>query len=297
MTDEAKTPDETVIPTATVERTPQPGFAGASNAPSIAAAAIALKTQADAATTDASSTAPRIRADGRPSGRARNSAVRVVRSPRVRRPARLVPAARVPGTAGQETDHAASDPPRSDTRSELRDWIKDNATLLSNASLLISISALALNLMPGAGFLDPYIQALIFGAAFVLLIELHHQWPRDLQMHVVGRSGLPRQHSWRMITFAVLFQIATVLFAIWATLTNPLILLPLTAYGVYIAFRTWYFRRFQGKLATIVGILILIAVLLISELLMVIVWALITNQEVTIELWRDRLPGFSLEIA
>jgi hypothetical protein len=46
-----------------------------------------------------------------------------------------------------------------DTKSELRDWIKENAALLSNASLLISL-AIALNLLPNAGFLDPYIKGL-----------------------------------------------------------------------------------------------------------------------------------------
>jgi hypothetical protein len=42
----------------------------------------------------------------------------------------------------------------SSTQSEPRDWIKDNATLLSNASLLISLAAVALGLLPSAGFLD-----------------------------------------------------------------------------------------------------------------------------------------------
>jgi hypothetical protein len=84
------------------------------------------------------------------------------------------------------------------TQSELRDWIKENATLLSNASLLISLAAIALNLLPNAGFLDPYIKGLIFGAALLLLIELHHQWPDDLQLHVLRTNIRPVNHSWRM---------------------------------------------------------------------------------------------------
>lgn len=185
---------------------------------------------------------------------------------------------------------SAPDASEDSTESELRDWIKTNAPLLSNASLLISIAALAINFLPQNGFLNPYIQALIFGAALLLLIELHHQWPDDLQISVFGRSGMPRNHSWRMTGFAILFQIATVLFALWAALTNPLILLPLTAFGVIIAFRTWYFRRHQGLLARAFGFTALVLVLLISELLMGVIWSLLTNQPITIELWSDRIP-------
>jgi len=176
-----------------------------------------------------------------------------------------------------------------DTTSELRDWIKDNATLLSNASLLISISALALNLLPSAGFLNPYIQALIFGAAFLLLIELHHQWPADLQIHVFGRSGVPRHHSWRMTAFALLFQIATVLFAVWATLSSPFILFPLAAFAVIIAFRTWYFRYHQGTLARIAGLIFLFLVLIVTELIMAVVWAAVADYHINISLFEDGL--------
>ena len=218
--------------------------------------------------------------------------VRISRSSRRRRPARLVrthsgPA--VPRTAAFTT------PTQPDTRSELRDWIKDNATLLSNASLLISIAALALSILPSTGFLDPYIKALIFGAALLLLVELHHQWPDDLQIHAFRKPVLPKTHSWRMSSFAILMQIATVLFAIWATLTNPIILLPLTALAVVIAFRTWYFRHFSGIVARVFGIVALVAVLLISEVLMVIVWAAISGQQVTLELFTD--GGTTFEIS
>jgi hypothetical protein len=182
-----------------------------------------------------------------------------------------------------------------ETQSELRNWIKDNATLLSNASLLISISALALNLLPTAGFLDPYIKALIFGAALLLLIEMHHQWPQDLQIHRVRRAPALDAHSWRMVAFAFIMQIATVVFAVWATLTTPLILIPLTALAVVVAFRQWYFRRFRGFAARGFGILALIATLLLSEILMVIAWAVVTDERVTIELWANERPGFTIE--
>jgi hypothetical protein len=137
-------------------------------------------------------------------------------------------------------------------------------TLLSNASLLISLAAVALGLLPSAGFLDPYIKALLFGAALLLLIELHHQWPPDLQLHALRRSIRPENHSWRMTGFAFLLQVATLIFALWATLTNPQILVPLTAFGLVLAFRHWYFRHFGGFLAKSFGIVALIAVLLIS---------------------------------
>jgi hypothetical protein len=196
-------------------------------------------------------------------------------------PVDLVPPGAEPGTIAQET--------RVNTTSELRDWIKDNATLLSNASLLISISALALNLLPSAGFLNPYIQAMIFGAAFLLLIELHHQWPADLQIHVFGRSGVPRHHSWRMTAFALLFQIATVLFAIWATLSSPFILFPLAAFAVIIAFRTWYFRYHQGPVARIAGLIFLVLVLIVTELFMAVVWAVVADYHINISLFEDGL--------
>ncbi len=187
--------------------------------------------------------------------------------------------------------------PPIDTQSELRNWIKDNATLLSNASLLISISALALNLLPETGFLDPYIKALIFGAALLLLIEMHHQWPDDLQLHMFRPMSLPENHSWRMVAFAFIMQVATLVFAVWATLTTPLILVPLTALAVVVGFRQWYFRRFRGVFARGFGIIALIAVLLLSELMMVIVWAAITGEQITIQLWADERPGFTIETA
>jgi hypothetical protein len=184
---------------------------------------------------------------------------------------------------------------RPETRSELRDWIKDNATLLSNASLLISLATIALSLLPDVGFFSPYIKALLFAAALLLLTELHHQWPEDLQLNMLRRNARPENHSWRMIGFALVMQIATIVFAVWATLTNPIILLPLTALVVIAAFYRWYFRRHDGLLARSVGIIALIAVLLISELLMVIVWAAVTGEEVTIELWAEDRPGLQID--
>ena len=192
---------------------------------------------------------------------------------------------------------AAGEGSRPDTRAELRDWIKDNATLLSNASLLISLAAVALSLLPDVGIFSPYIKALIFAAALLLLTELHHQWPEDLQLHMLRKNALPENHSWRMTAFALVMQVATILFAAWAILTNPIILLPLTALAVFFAFYRWYFRRHSGFLARIFGIIALVAVLLISELLMVIVWAAVTGEKATIELWaEDDVPGLQLRI-
>ena len=190
---------------------------------------------------------------------------------------------------------AVEDRSRTDTRSELRDWIKDNATLLSNASLLISLATIALSLLPDVGIFSPYIKALIFAAAFLLLTELHHQWPEDLQLHMLRKNALPENHSWRMTAFAFVMQVATIIFAAWAILTNPIILLPLTALAVIFAFYRWYFRRYSGLLARIFGIIALIAVLLISELVMVVVWAAVTGEEITLELWADDRPGLRID--
>ena len=208
-----------------------------------------------------------------------------------RPPAPSAPATHDPAATGV----ASFAQPPVDTQSELRNWIKDNATLLSNASLLISISALALNLLPETGFLDPYIKALIFGAALLLLIEMHHQWPDDLQLHMFRPMSLPENHSWRMVAFALIMQIATLVFAVWATLTTPLILIPLTALAVVVAFRQWYFRRYRGVVARAFGILALVVALALSELLMVVVWALIAEEPITIEFWIDERPAFTLE--
>jgi hypothetical protein len=184
---------------------------------------------------------------------------------------------------------------RTDTRSELRDWIKDNATLLSNASLLISLAAVALSLLPDVGFFSPYIKALIFAAAFLLLTELHHQWPEDLQLHMLRKNARPENHSWRMIAFAFVMQVATLLFAAWAIVTNPIILLPLTALAVILAFRQWYFRRYHSLVARSFGIIALVAALLLSEVLMVIVWAAVTGEQVTLELWTEERPGLQID--
>ncbi len=183
---------------------------------------------------------------------------------------------------------------REDTRSELRDWIKDNATLLSNASLLISLAAVALSLLPDVGFFSPYIKALLFAGSLLLLTELHHQWPEDLQLHRLRKQARAESHSWRMIGFALVMQVATLVFAVWAALTNPIILLPLTAFAVFFAFYRWYFPRHRGMLARSVGIIALVAVLLISELLMVVVWAAVTGDEVTLELWTEDRPELEI---
>ncbi|MBA2596531.1 MAG: hypothetical protein H0V00_07890 [Chloroflexia bacterium] len=166
---------------------------------------------------------------------------------------------------------------------------------MSNASLLISLATIALSLLPDVGFFSPYIKALLFAAALLLLTELHHQWPEDLQLHMLRKNARPENHSWRMIGFALVMQVATLVFAVWATLTNPIILLPLTALAVFFAFYRWYFRRYRGILARSVGIIALVAVLLLSELLMVVVWAAVTGEEVTIELWAEDRPGMQIE--
>jgi len=229
---------------------------------------------------------------------ARKAVVRRRREP-IRQPRAAVQSERasvpVNPTALDSARDAAEDLSRMDTTSELRDWIKDNATLLSNASLLISLAAVALSLLPDVGFFAPYIKALIFAAALLLLTELHHQWPQDLQLHMLWKNARPENHSWRMTAFAFVMQVATIIFAAWAILTNPIILLPLTALAVILAFRQWYFRRYGGLLARSLGIIALVAVLLLSEVLMVVVWAAVTGEEVTLELWADDRPGLRID--
>jgi hypothetical protein len=273
------------------EATASPENRTTSSAPGVAAAALivgvgANQIAAEAEEADRSPNAPGSKA-GRSVVRQREHGGRGSRRRFVRPATSPAPALRVavakPGAAG-------------DTTSELRDWIKDNATLLSNASLLISIAALALGLLPDTGILDPYIKALIFGAALLLLIEMHHQWPEDLQLHMLRRNARPENHSWRMTAFAFLMQIATLIFAVWATLNSPLILIPLTALAVVLAFRQWYFRRYTGVLTKSFGILALVAVLVLSEVLMAVVWAVVANQEITIEFWAEDRPGLNIEV-
>ena len=237
---------------------------------------LGLESAAEAAATDGSP-APATQRKAASNGA---RVARVARSPRRRRPARVV-RGRAPVREPAATATAV------DTRSELRDWIKENATLLSNASLLISIAALALNILPSSGFVNPYIQALVVGASLLLLAELHHQWPEDLQLHAFRRKTMPENHSWRMTGFAFFLQLATVIFAVWAALTHPLILLPLTAIAIVLAFRRWYFNRHTGWLGRGFGIVSLIAVILISELLALGIYAAIAGEEITIELWAD----------
>lgn len=226
---------------------------------------------------------------------------RIVRRPtdRPRRSAKAEPPDSPEPVVAEAANAAAPAPEQAapDTKSELRNWIKDNATLLSNASLLISVAALALNLLPDTGVLDPYIKALIFGAALLLLIEMHYQWPDDLQLHMFRSMSLPQNHSWRMVAFAFVMQVATIVFAVWATLNTPLILAPLTALGVVVAFRQWYFRRFRGVAARGFGIVALVVALLLSELLIAIVWAVIARQNITVELWTQERPSLTVEVA
>lgn len=218
----------------------------------------------------------------------RPAASRVItRSTRRRRPARISGAsrsnvrARVKRSQLTGATKSGSD---QNLDSELRNWVKENASLLSNASLLISISALALKALPGNGLINPYIQALMVAAALILLVEMHFQWPEDLQIHAFRGRSFPENHSWRMTSFALLMQFSTVVFAVWAALTNPAILLPLTAFGVYVAFRRWYFQRFQNLPARIVGIIVFVLVLLITELLMLILSAILSGEEVTLQI-------------
>jgi len=270
-------------------------------APALILSAGAAEISAGAEERDrASSDVPRNPSVSGAAPRARNPVVRRRREPARLRgaiaAAELAPVIANPTALVGPSDEV-EDVSRSDTRAELRDWIKDNATLLSNASLLISLAAVALSLLPDVGIFSPYIKALIFAAAFLLLTELHHQWPEDLQLHMIRKNALPENHSWRMTAFALVMQVATILFAVWAIVTNPIILLPLTALAVFFAFYRWYFRRHSGILARILGIVALVAVLLISELLMVIVWAAVTGEKATIELWaEDDVPALQLRI-
>ena len=98
-----------------------------------------------------------------------------------------------------------------------------------------------------------------------------------------------------MIAFAFVMQVATLLFAVWAIVTNPIILLPLTALAVILAFRQWYFRRYGGLVAKSFGIIALVAALLLSEVLMVIVSAAVTGEQVTLELWTEDRPGLQID--
>src|SRR5215213_11599602 len=284
-----------------------PPPAAAPQAKDVAVAALVLNAAATAAISADAEDGQRLPADPAPPpavldvpSAARHAVMPRRRAP-IRQPRGVTPSQRPSGSvnpahlpAHEAARDAAEEHPPPETRSELRDWIKDNATLLSNASLLISLAAVALSLLPDVGFFSPYMKALIFAAALLLLTELHHQWPEDLQLHMLRKNARPENHSWRMIGFALVMQVATLIFAAWAILTNPIILLPLTALAVIFAFYRWYFRRYSGLLARIFGIVMLVAVLLISEVLMVIVWAAVTGEQVTVELWAEDQPGLQI---
>lgn len=246
----------------------------------VAAANIAAASQEPASAATPASVAPRV-VFVRAPNRNRDLSRRV----RVQSVEPLPDAAPAKGTSS-----ANAEP---DLQNELRGWIKDNASLLSNVSLLVSIAALALGLLPGEGWIEPYVQALILAAALVLLLELHQQWPVDLQLHRLRSASMPANHSWRMSAFSFLMQLATILFVIWAVLTTPQVLFPLTAIAIVFLFRKFYFRRFSGRFAGIIGIVSIIVVLLISEVLALIVWAALTDQTVTIELLQEGRPAIN----
>jgi hypothetical protein len=68
-------------------------------------------------------------------------------------------------------------------------------------------------------------------------------------------------------------------------LSNLHILVPLTALGIVLAFRQWYFRRFGGLFAKSNGILALVAVLVTTELFLLVIWEATTQGDVTFEVW------------
>jgi hypothetical protein len=62
---------------------------------------------------------------------------------------------------------------------------------------------------------------------------------------------------------------------------------PLTALEIVLAFRQWYFRRFGGLFAKSIGLLALVAVLVITELFLVVTWEATNQDDVTFEVWID----------
>jgi hypothetical protein len=72
--------------------------------------------------------------------------------------------------------------------------------------------------------------------------------------------------------------------------------MPLTAIAVVLAFRQWYFRRFGGLMARSFGVVALLAVLLISELLMTVVWAVVSDEAITIQLWAEGEPRATVDV-
>src|SRR3954471_20742382 len=121
-------------------------------APALILSAGAAEISAEAEERDrAGSDAPRTASVSGAPPRARNPVVRrrreLARLPRAIAGSELAPVIANPtALVGPGGDGEGASQP--DTRAELRDWIKDNATLLSNASLLISLAAVALSLLP-----------------------------------------------------------------------------------------------------------------------------------------------------
>src|SRR5215204_2920867 len=179
----------------------RPPPASAPQAKDVAVAALVLNAAAAAAIAADAEDGARLPADPVPTpavpdgpSAARHAVMPRRRAP-IRQPRAVTPSQRPSGSvnpahlpAHEAARDAAEERPPPETRSELRDWIKDNATLLSNASLLISLAAVALSLLPDVGMFSPYVRALICGAARLLVTEWRHQWPEDLQVDMLRKG-------------------------------------------------------------------------------------------------------------
>lgn len=110
----------------------------------------------------------------------------------------------------------------------LKDFLKENSTLIFLIGSMTSLTTFVVNLQ--LGWLDSYLKAVLLSAALLLWMELHAQWPREVRLP--DRIVHPRTKTtrpWRLVLFAALMQVTIVLFAVWAIVRAPEVVAPLVA--------------------------------------------------------------------
>lgn len=170
----------------------------------------------------------------------------------------------------------------------LGDFVGVHSTLFSLIGALTGLTAFATKL--SLGWIEPYVQFLLLGAALLVWLELHSQWPRDLQLH---RGRLPDGRPWRFVAFAYMLQLATVAFAGYVLWTLPDLVASAVAVGVVAVCgvlgwraleRTRGKRRRDALLARLWLVVSIAAAFLLSELLLEIFAS--THRSVFVRTWQ-----------
>jgi hypothetical protein len=171
------------------------------------------------------------------------------------------PAAPEPGLALA----APGAPPETIARSpedSLKDFLKENATLIFLIGSMTSLSSFVVNLP--LGWLDSYLKAVLLAAALLLWMELHAQWPHDVRFpERVVHPRIGTRRPWRLALFALLMQATVVLFAVWSVVTAPEVIVPLlAAAGGWLAARRLIPR---GRAGAVAAAAVMVVAFLLSE--------------------------------